>query len=109
VLINNLPPGASANDYRKYQHEVDIHNDVVKEFHGHTGPFVGTRHDRAIAEARPVIWTDLRRETAQDIREVNTAILKQLPEKQVLPELQQGPLSLNGDYGHHYSEEGASS
>jgi MinD-like ATPase involved in chromosome partitioning or flagellar assembly len=82
VLINNLPPGAKPRDYERYQHEVDMQNEVVRAFPGHTGPFVGIRHDRAIADARPVHWTEIQRETAQDIRQVNIAILKQLPLKE---------------------------
>lgn len=90
VLISNLRPGESPNDFRKYQNEVDIENNVVSEFPGHEGPWVGVRHDRAMAEARQVVWADLNRETAQDIRLVNTAIQKRLPDKQTLTELQEG-------------------
>ncbi|MCA9325815.1 hypothetical protein KDA23_07220 [Candidatus Saccharibacteria bacterium] len=89
VVINNLPPGKTANDYRKYQHEVDIHNndEVTTEFPGHKGPWMGIRHDPAMADARQVDWSALRRETAQDIRLLNIAVLKCVPLKPVLKEL----------------------
>lgn len=87
VLINNLPPGRKPSDYLDYQHEVNMENEVIQHYPGHTGPWVGIRHDRAIADAKPVIWSDLQRETAQDIRMVNITILQQLPTKQELREL----------------------
>lgn len=87
VLINNLPPGAKPSDYLKFQHEVDDYGDVIHEFPGHRGPWVGIRHDRAMSDARPVSWEELQRETAQDIRLFNITVLKQLEEKPPLRKL----------------------
>lgn len=87
VSVSNMPPGAETADYRMYLNEVNVHNKVVREIAGHVGPLVGIRHDRAIADAQPVNFSALQRETAQDIRLVNTAIWSRLPAKQGLQSL----------------------
>ena len=87
VSFSNLPPGAQAADYRKYLNEVNVHNQVVREIPGHVGPLVGIRHDRAIADAQPVVFSALQRETAQDIRLANTAIMSRMPRKSAVHEL----------------------
>jgi MinD-like ATPase involved in chromosome partitioning or flagellar assembly len=80
VLVNNLAPGDEALNYEKYQHEIDVNNGVVRHLSGFTGPFVGVHHDAAIFKAKPVRYPELKRETAQNWRQVNIAILTQLPE-----------------------------
>ncbi|MBW4078800.1 MAG: hypothetical protein HIU84_09930 [Acidobacteria bacterium] len=87
VSVSNMPPGAEAAHYRMYLNEVDVHNRVVRDIPGHVGPLVGIRHDRAMADARPVDFGALQRETAQDIRLVNTAIWSRLPKKAALQSL----------------------
>jgi MinD-like ATPase involved in chromosome partitioning or flagellar assembly len=87
VLFNNLPPGAHIQDYLKYLHKVNMANEVRQKFPGHVGPYVSIRHDRAMADAQPVNFAALQRETAQDIREFNITVLEQLPNKPRLREL----------------------
>jgi MinD-like ATPase involved in chromosome partitioning or flagellar assembly len=86
VLVNNLPPGDEAINYEMYQHEIDVNDRIVRHVSGFNGQFVGVHHDLAIFKAKPVRYSDLLRETAQDWRQVNIAILKQLPLKKQLKE-----------------------
>lgn len=87
VLFNNMPPDTNVEDYLKYLNKVNMANEVTQHFPGHVGPYVTIRHDRAMADARPVNFAALQRETAQDIRMFNITVLEQLPKKAALREL----------------------
>ncbi|HXH04867.1 MAG TPA: hypothetical protein VNI82_00375 [Candidatus Nitrosotenuis sp.] len=77
VVISNLPPGADLDDYRKFQHDVNLRDKVTKEYPGHIGSFMSVPYDLLITRDQEVDLGALNWETFQAYLEIGIAIFSQ--------------------------------
>lgn len=86
VVVSNMPHGAKLQYYRKFLHHVSMQDEVIMEYPGFKGSFLGVPRDLEVARASEVQLEEWEWETAQAYRDLDIVMLEQATKIKVRPQ-----------------------